>query len=184
MGFPCYSVYAVLEVDWGNIPTYGGAWESRWAVGVSSVRLSREVTWSAIWLRELLSALGAYMLSTTQHMPRAIRLSSASRYLWPSSYLRHALLLGFSSSPHRTLTHSTMLVFIYLFISFCSRKSLDILQCCFFLYLSCNLFGRTVWQLIAHHYCLSCSHIHLWISVLSLVVPLPLSGLHSWSKIY
>lgn len=58
---------------------------------------------------ELLSAPGSYMLSTTQHMPLAIRLSPLSRYLRPSSYLRHALLLGFSSSPH-TLSNVCLLL--------------------------------------------------------------------------
>lgn len=74
----------------------------------------REVMWSAVWLRELLSALGLYMLSTIQHMPGAIRLSPTSRYLRPSSYLRHALLLGFSSSPSSPQTHSAMFVFSFI----------------------------------------------------------------------
>lgn len=95
---------------------------------------------------KLLSALGLYMLSTTHHMPRAIKLSPASRYLRPSSYLRHALLLGFSSS-HSTYTHThkqthtqqCLSFFLFkkksLFISFCSRKSLffrhtALTQCC------------------------------------------------------
>lgn len=71
------------------------------------------------------------MLSTTQHMPLAIRLSPASRYLRPSSYLRHALLLGFSSflspPPPHTHTQQCLSSSISLLISFCSRKSL-----CFF----------------------------------------------------
>lgn len=131
-------------------------------------RLSREVMWSAIWLREpmeLLSAVGSYVFSTTQHMPWAIRLSPASRYLRPSSYLRHALLLGFSSSPPPL--HSAMFVVFYIslhllfvLVNLCILDilpSLCVAACrllllCF--YLCSYLFGQTVWQLITHHYCL------------------------------
>lgn len=66
------------------------------------------VMWSNIWLRkpvELLSGPGSYMLSATQHMPWAIRLSPASCYLLPFSYLKHALLLGFSSFPSHPTEH-------------------------------------------------------------------------------
>ena len=79
------------------------------------------VMWSAIWLREsmkLLSPLGSYKYCTTQHMPRAIRLSLASRYLQPSSYFRHALLLGFSISPLHTHTLSNFCLLLYLCVSF------------------------------------------------------------------
>lgn len=44
-------------------------------------------------------------------MPQAIRLSPVSRHLLPSSYLRHALLLGFSCSPPSPNTQSALLIF-------------------------------------------------------------------------
>lgn len=50
-------------------------------------------------------------LAQHMDMPRAIPLSVASRYLRPSSYLRHALLLGFSSVCTHTCTHRATLVF-------------------------------------------------------------------------
>lgn len=61
-----------------------------------------------------------HMLSVTQHMPRAVRLSPVSRYLGPSSYLRHALLLGFSSSCTHALTHRAASVSLNLFVHFFS----------------------------------------------------------------
>lgn len=123
-----------------------------------------------IWLIDtmnLLSAMGSYMLSTTHALSH--QLSPASRYLRPSSYLRHALLLGFSSSPSYISTHSVVFdMYIFFYLPFCSCKSciLDILSSLFVdlchllllcFYLCSYLFGQTAGQLITHRYRLSWS---------------------------
>lgn len=119
---------------------------------------------------KLLSPPGSNMLGTTQHMPRAIRLPPVSRYLRPSSYFRHALLLWLYISPLNTHTYTYTLntfgLLLYRFVSFCSCEystlwtSCALLLCrsllrCF--YLCSYLWGRTLWQLITHHYCLAIS---------------------------
>lgn len=75
------------------------------------------------------------------------QLSPASRYLRPSSYLRHALLLGFSSSPSYIYTHSVVFdMYIFFYLPFCSCKLvlqtscppflLIFVTCCFFVSIS------------------------------------------------
>lgn len=150
-----------------------------------------------IWLIDtmnLLSAMGSYMLSTTHALSH--QLSPASRYLRPSSYLRHALLLGFSSSPSYIFTHSVVFDMYIFFSPFLFMQILyfrhPALPFCWSLSLAASLFLSlflSVWtDSRAAHYSSLPSFmeslslfIQLWISVLLLHPTLCISlyGLYS-----